>query len=420
MKYGNRVVALLSLLSVITYLDRVCIAVAGPRMQDELHISPQAWGWVTGMFALSYAFFEIPSGVLGDRIGPRRVLTRIVLWWSVFTSLTGAVSNYILLLITRFCFGIGEAGAYPNAGAVIARWIPAQQRARAWGIVWMTSQIGGAISPLLVVPIQMRFGWRASFFTFGILGVIWSGIWYWWYRDSPVEKPGVTKAELDQLAEVSDRKHQPLAWRVVLCSGNLWRIMTIGFLYVYALYFFQSWFQTFLVKGRGFTEGDLLLSAVPYLVGACANLLGGIASDWLVRLTGLTAGRRIVGVVGLGISAVCMAATLLTHNNSLTLIFLSLAYGGMTFQQPNIFAVCSEIGGHLAGTITGFFQTACQSGSFVSSVVFGYIVKAYGSYQAPLVPMAVFLGVSALLWLSIDPSKKLYSTDKLEPALINS
>ena len=284
----------------------------------------------------------------------------------------------------------------------------------------MTSQIGGAISPLLVVPIQMRFGWRASFFTFGILGVIWSGIWYWWYRDSPVEKPGVTKAELDQLAEVSDRKHQPLAWRVVLCSGNLWRIMTIGFLYVYALYFFQSWFQTFLVKGRGFTEGDLLLSAVPYLVGACANLLGGIASDWLVRLTGLTAGRRIVGVVGLGISAVCMAATLLTHNNSLTLIFLSLAYGGMTFQQPNIFAVCSEIGGHLAGTITGFFQTACQSGSFVSSVVFGYIVKAYGSYQAPLVPMAVFLGVSALLWLSIDPSKKLYSTDKLEPALINS
>jgi ACS family glucarate transporter-like MFS transporter len=420
MKYGNRVVALLSLLSVITYLDRVCIAVAGPRIQAELHIGPQAWGWVTGMFALSYAFFEIPSGILGDRIGPRRVLTRIVLWWSVFTSLTGAVSNYIFLLITRFCFGIGEAGAYPNAGSVIARWIPPQQRARAWGIVWMTSQIGGAISPLLVVPIQMRFGWRASFFTFGILGVIWSGIWYWWYRDSPVEKPGVTQAELDRLAEVADLKHQPLAWRVVLCSGNLWRIMSIGFLYVYTLYFFQSWFQTFLVKDRGFTEGDLLLSAVPYLVGACGNLLGGIASDWLVRLTGLTAGRRIVGVVGLGLSAVCMAATLLTHNNSLTLIFLSLVYGGMTFQQPSIFAVCSEIGGPLAGTITGFFQTACQAGAFVSSVVFGYVVKAYGSYQAPLVPMAVFLGISALLWLSIDSSKKLYSPDKLEPALINN
>jgi MFS family permease len=417
MKYGHRVVGLLSLLSVITYLDRVCIAVAGPRMQDELHISPQAWGWVTGIFALSYAVFEIPSGALGDRLGPRRVLTRIVLWWSAFTSLTGAVSNYFLLLFTRFCFGIGEAGAYPNAGAVIARWIPAQQRARAWGIVWMASQLGGAISPLLVVPIQMRFGWRASFFTFGIMGLIWSGIWYWWYRDSPSEKAGVTRTELDQLAEVSDRKAEPFAWSVALRSGNLWRIMAVAFLYVYALYFFQSWFQTYLVKGRGFSEGDLLLSSLPYLVGACANLLGGVASDWLVRQFGLNAGRRIVGVAGLGIAAAGMAATLLTDNNHLALAFLSLAYGGMTFQQPNIFAVCVETGGQMAGTVTGFLQAAAQTGSFTSSVVFGYMVKTYGSYQAPLIPMALFLGVGALLWLTIDPSRKLFPPHKPEPVL---
>lgn len=129
MNYGHRVLGLLSPLSIITYLDRIGIAVAGPRMQDELHISPQAWDWVTGIFALSYALLEIPSGALGDRLAPRRVLTRIVLWCSAFTSLTGAVSNYILLSLTRFCFGIGEAGAYRNAAAVIARWIPARQRA---------------------------------------------------------------------------------------------------------------------------------------------------------------------------------------------------------------------------------------------------------------------------------------------------
>lgn len=128
MNYGHRVLGLLSLLSIITYLDRIGIAVAGPRMPDELHISPQAWGWVTGIFALSYALLEIPSGALGGRLAPRRVLTRIVLWWSAFTSLTGAVSNYILLPLTRFCFGIGEAGAHRNAAAVTARWIPARQR----------------------------------------------------------------------------------------------------------------------------------------------------------------------------------------------------------------------------------------------------------------------------------------------------
>ena len=183
---------MLALLSIITYVDRVCIAVAGPRMQEDLGISPQAWGWVTSVFFLSYSAFEIPSGLMGDRIGPRQVLTRIVLWWSAFTSLTGMVSNYSLLLLVRFCFGMGEAGAYPNAATVIARWIPEQHRARAWGIVWMTAQVGAASAPLLVVPIQLRYGWRASFFVFGILGVIWAAVWYAWFRDRPAEKPGVS------------------------------------------------------------------------------------------------------------------------------------------------------------------------------------------------------------------------------------
>ena len=135
MKYQHRVLGMLSLLAVITYLDRVCIAVAGPRMQEALHIGPEAWGWVTSVFFLAYSAFEMPTGALGDRIGPRRVLTRVVAWWSAFTTLTGTVSNYYVLLLVRFCFGAGEAGAYPNASAVIGRWIPAAKRTRAWGIV---------------------------------------------------------------------------------------------------------------------------------------------------------------------------------------------------------------------------------------------------------------------------------------------
>ena len=166
MKYQHRVLGMLSLLSIITYVDRVCIAVAGPRMQDSLNISPQAWGWVTSVFFLSYSAFEIPTGLMGDRIGPRRVLTRIVLWWSAFTSLTGAVTNYFVLLLVRFCFGMGEAGAYPNASIVISRWIPAANRARAWGIVWMTSQIGAAISPLLTATTSMPSSAKVRLTTF--------------------------------------------------------------------------------------------------------------------------------------------------------------------------------------------------------------------------------------------------------------
>ncbi len=129
MKYRHRVSGLLILLFAITYIDRVCISVAGPRMQEDLDIDPVGWGWVTAMFTLSYCLFEIPTGALGDRIGPRRVLTRVVLWWSAFTSLTGMVSNYYLLLLTRFCFGAGEAGAFPNASIVVSRWFPPTQRA---------------------------------------------------------------------------------------------------------------------------------------------------------------------------------------------------------------------------------------------------------------------------------------------------
>jgi MFS family permease len=122
---------MLFLLSVITFIDRVCISLAGPRMQQELHMSPNQWGWVVGAFAIAYAAFEIPSGAIGDRVGPRKVLTRIVLWWSVFTSFTGLARNYIELLPVRFLFGAGEAGAYPNMAASISRWFPLDERARA-------------------------------------------------------------------------------------------------------------------------------------------------------------------------------------------------------------------------------------------------------------------------------------------------
>ncbi len=209
MKYRHRVLGLLSLLLVITYLDRVCIAVAGPRMQEALHLSPVAWGWVTGLFTVSYAAFEIPGGALGDRLGPRRVLTRIVLWWSLFTSLTGVASNYYVLLLVRFCFGMGEAGAYPNAGIAISRWFPPAKRTSAWGIGSMSSQLGGAIAPLLVVPIQIRYGWRASFYVFGVLGVVWSIVWYRWFRDSPAEMPKVSSQEVAEIG-ISIRSPQAL------------------------------------------------------------------------------------------------------------------------------------------------------------------------------------------------------------------
>lgn len=409
MKYRHRVLGFLSLLSVITYIDRVCISVAGPRMQADLDISPERWGWVVGAFTLAYAAFEIPSGAMGDRIGARKVLTRIVIWWSAFTSLTGMVSNYFVLLAVRFLFGAGEAGAYPNSSSSVSRWFPTAERARAHGWIWMASRVGGALSPLLVVPIQQRFGWRASFWVFGILGIVWAFLWYRWYRDHPSEKPGVTPAEMAEIGAASKAEaHRGLPWGIALRNSNLWTIMVMYHLYCWGGYFYLSWLHTYLEKGRGFTENQMAIwSTLPFVIGAAANMLGGMLSDVLVRHFGLKVGRRSVGSLGLGLSAVLVLATALTGSKTAAAIFLAFGYGAMDCMLPVAWAVCLDVGRKYAGTVTGAMNMAGQVGSFLSAVVFGYLVKYFGNYNSPLVLMSFMLFLSALLFLKIDPTRQI-------------
>ena len=407
MKHRHGVSGLLILLFAITYIDRVCISVAGPRMQEDLGIDPVRWGWVTAMFALSYCIFEIPTGALGDRIGPRRVLTRVVLWWSAFTALTGAMSNYSLLLLTRFCFGAGEAGAFPNASIVVSRWFPPTQRASMAGVLLMASQIGGAIAPLLIVPIQIRYGWRAAFFIFGGVGVVWAAVWYAWFRDSPAEKSGVGRAELEEAAGFTPAPAHGFPWRAALASETVLAMMGTAFCYVYVYTFFQTWFHTFLVRGRGFSEAGLMLSALPYAVAVCANLAGGAVSDALVRRLGAKWGRRSLGLVGLGSACLFTIAVMLTEQQMLTVILLALVYGGDYL--PAIWCL-RGLPGYRADArgIDGRADEHVGAvGGLLSSIAYGYIVERFGSYDAPFVPMAVALFVGTLLWFKVDASQEL-------------
>ncbi len=187
-----------------------------------------------------------------------------------------------------------------------------------------------------------------------------------------------------------------------------WRIVALGACYVYVIAFFQSWLQTYLVKGRGFTEASLVFSTLPYIVGACANGIGGMVSDLLVRKFGLKTGRRAVGVLGLGAAAIFMAAAIAATSGVWSLTFLSLAYAGILFQQPNLSAVCLDIGRDHAGAVFGFMNTAANAASAVSSIVFGYLVAYSGGYDAPFLPMLVLLCVGTVLWLKVDPTHPLF------------
>jgi MFS family permease len=377
-------------------------------MQADLDISPERWGWVVGAFTLSYAIFEIPTGAMGDRVGARRVLTRIVIWWSAFTSLTGAVSNYVLMLVTRFLFGAGEAGAYPNASSAISRWFPVAERARAHSVVWMASRIGGALSPLLVVPIQRAYGWRASFFVFGVLGLVWAFAWYRSYRDRPSESAGITPRELAEIDVDSSATHARLPWGLALRRWNFWKILLMYHTYCWGAYFYLSWLHTYLERGRGFSEGEMAVaSTLPFIAGIGGNLFGGWMSDRLTITHGLRIGRRVVGAAGLAASGLLMLAAAMTTSKWIALACLTLGYGSMDCMLPVSWAVCLDIGRRYAGSVGGTMNMAGQLGSFLSSVAFGYIVTWSGSYNAPLYPMAALLLVSAVFFTRIDPTEQL-------------
>jgi sugar phosphate permease len=288
----------------------------------------------------------------------------------------------------------------------------------------MTAQIGAASTPLLVVPIQIRYGWQTSFYVFGVLGLLWSAMWYAWFRDSPSEKHGVSRDELSDIGSGSSSGHHGMPWARALRSAVFWQIAAVGACYVYSLAFFQSWLQTYLVKGRGYTEAALMLSSLPYIVGACANGLGGVLSDSLVRRLGVRRGRRTLGALGLTSAALFMVAANLTASGAWALVFLSLAYAGILLQQPNLCAVCLDTGKAHAGTVFGFMNTAANLASSVSAIAFGYLVSYTGSYTAPFIPMTALLCVGAAVWLKLDPSQDIFdeapATMVASPAIINA
>ena len=275
-------------MAAVLYLDRVGWAQAAPRIQAEFKLTNIEVSYLHMAFTIAYAFFEIPTGHWGESIGARAILTRITVWWSIFTALTGAGKGFLSLLIVRFLFGAGEAGAYPNAARVYTRWFPKHERGRFQGLMLSVALIGGAVSPFLAAELIERVGWRLTFAIFGGIGIFWATGFWLWFRDDPGEHPAVNASELGLIRDGGGSAPpaiRPLVpWGRVFTNSGIWILSFLIMVSSFNAYFYFSWFTKYLQSAHGQTNLQSgKLTSLALAGGATGMLLGGFIADKFVR-----------------------------------------------------------------------------------------------------------------------------------------
>jgi sugar phosphate permease len=396
----------------ITYIDRVVISAAVPSIQEEFGFSIVTMGWILGAYQLSYALFQIPGGWLGDRFGPRRALPAIVAWWSAFTAATALTWSATSMIVCRFLFGMGEAGAFPIATRSLSRWMLPSERGFAQGITHAGSRLGGALTPIVVVFIIAHYGWRAPFYAFAVLGLVWAAVWYWFYRDSPNEHRSVNAAERELIANAlgnTANRSKIVPWRRILRSPQMWLLSAMYFCYGYDIGIFLTWFPKYLHAERQFELQQMgIMASLPLLAGVAGDICGGWFSDLALKRTGnLKFARRVVAIPGFLIAAVAIPLACFAGDPLVSVGYFALAVFGIELTVGVSWAVTLDIGGVYAGSVSAVMNTFGNLGAAIAAAMTGYIVTASG-WTTAFVVLAGYSLLAAILFTRIDASKRVY------------
>jgi len=415
------VLLLISVMYLITYLDRVNISTAAPEISKEFGFDKVTMGIIFSAFAWSYALFQVPGGWLSDRFGARRVLTGVVGFWSIMTAMTAAAFSATSFITIRFLFGVGEAGAFPGATRAMQLWYPQRERGLVQGVTHSASRLGAAIAPPIVVLIMSEFGWRPVFYICGAVGFLWALWWALTYRNLPEDHPFVNKAELQDIRGVDSGgvikpppmdKQTNVPWMTLIRSPNMWAIMCAYFTYVYCLWIFLSWLPSYLIEARHFTLIKVgIYASLPLFAGVVGDTVGGVATDWLLKKTGSAKiGRRTVAIVGLLGCAICIVPAALTDNPLVAVYGLTAAMFFLEFTIGPSWAVPMDTGGKYSGTVSGMMNMAGNFGAAISPIVFGVLAQV-GNWEAPFIVAAGLLVVGAGVWAFwLDPDKHILPT----------
>ena len=408
-----RVVALVTGLGMITYLDRACIATLAPGIMRDLSLSTVQMGYAFTVFQLAYAVFEIPTAWWADRKGTRSVLSRIVLWWSALTAATAAAFSYPMLLAIRFLFGMGEAGAWPCVARTFARWIPVRERGRVQGVFFAGAHLVGGLTPNLVLFLLTFMSWRAIFVTFGTVGLAWVATWHSWFRNDPSEHPSVSAAELKKIVadRPADSGHAAgwEYWGRLIRNRNMLAMCVMYVPNCMIFYFCITWLPTYLRQRHGFDATALgLFSGLPLIVSMPGDLLGGLVTDRLASRYGLRIGRCGLGAVAYVIAGIALLAAAASSTPVLAATLIALATGMTMFTLGAAWGTVIELGRNHVGVVGATMNSVGNLAAMLNPLIVAYSVQWFNNWNLPLYLMGSLFLVGALCWLLVDPEQPVF------------
>jgi ACS family glucarate transporter-like MFS transporter len=425
------IMACVVMVTVLTYLDRLNLSIAGKYIQDELSLSTHMMGWVFSAFLLGYSLFQVPGGWAGDRYGPKNILTGAILLWSLFTALTGLAPELVIarwigaagsLMIVRFLVGVGEAANSPNSNKIVANWIGSEHRGFGSSFTILGIGIGGAATPPLIAWVMQHWGWRSSFYLSGLLGLFVVLIWEWYVTNTPEEHTQVNPEELALISSGRTEKRKPNSelrrppWKQMLSNRSVWGLL-LGYLCQgFPIYFYHTWFFIYLVRVRhlSITEGGFW-GSTPYVAIAILGPIGGGFSDFAVRKFGKRVGRRLAVFIGMASSAILLWIGSGSSRSTVAVALLAIGGGLNMFAATTFWATCIDLTEEFTGSLSGLMNTFGNLGGWLSPIVTAYVATHY-SWNRALDCAAVVSIASALFFLLVRADQKVDKTEKLSGA----
>lgn len=409
------------IVSVLMWVDRACISAAKADIAADMDFSDRQMGWVMSAFALGYALFQVPSGKLADRFGPRIVMAVVCVVWSIFTALTGVVRGLAALIGLRFLFGIGEAGGYPTIARAFTSWLPINERGIANSISFSGGRLGAALAmPGVVWLIGVLGGWQQTFWFFGAMGILFAVAWFVLFRNSPETHPAVSEQERDYIITNRQRKpansatavevadETPIRFSEMLRSPNMLMLMVQYVAHNFTFFFTVTWFFPYLKESYSLTpEQTGWYAAIPLLCGVAGNWLAGFTVDRLYSVGKWRLSRRLPAAIGFILSAVGMSLCVNMTSPGAAVACMCVAIFGADMILSPSWSTCMDIGGQSAGAVSGAMNMVGNLGAFTTALAFPYLKEFLGSHE-PFFYLAAGLNIVAIfMWFRICPDRSI-------------